>query len=642
MSWIQKLHETYENCHDMIGAETAGNEVPLIPICHTTQKAHIEIVIDDRGNFKRARVIPKKEARTIIPATEASAGRAGIKPQCHPLCDNLQYIAADFTKYGGTVTKGFIRIPGEPHASYIHLLTNWCESSIGHPKAKAVLLYVKKGDVIQDLINHQVILVDQNRKFLQGWDKKLQGNPPEIFSALDAQEDAFVRWEVVIPEVLETKVWKDKTLWDSWIKYYSGTKREKALCYVTGENDLIAEQHPAKLRNDADKAKLISSNDLSGFTFRGRFITADQACSIGFETSQKAHFALRWLISRQGYRHGDQAIVAWATTGVVIPQPTDDWFALLDMENLQNDSHQGASTAQELALKLKQRMLGYGREIGNTTNIVVIGLDAATPGRMAITFYRELSGSQFLQRIISWHESCQWIHTYRSIEIIDIKGKKNKLHPAFVGAPAPGDIAEAAYGNRIDEKLKKVTVERLLPCIIDGMQIPMDLVESAIRRASNRLGKENWEWNKSLSIACALYRKYHMKEEYTMALDPNRKTRDYLYGRLLAIADHLEGVALYKAKEKRDTNAARYMQQFADHPYKTWKQIYLSLSPYMARLNGANYYKSMIDEVMCKFDPAEEFTNDKSLTGEFLLGYHCQRASLWKKNDEDASTSNEN
>ena len=90
------------------------------------------------------------------------------------------------------------------------------------------------------------------------------------------------------------------------------------------KKDFSADQHPAKLRNDGDKAKLISSNDTSGFTFRGRFLTADQAATVGFETTQKAHFALRWLISRQGYRKGDLAIVAWATSGASIPKPTDD------------------------------------------------------------------------------------------------------------------------------------------------------------------------------------------------------------------------------------------------------------------------------------------------------------------------------
>jgi CRISPR-associated protein Csd1 len=42
--------------------------------------------------------------------------------------------------------------------------------------------------------------------------------------------------------------------------------------------------------------------------------------------------------------------------------------------------------------------------------------------------------------------------------------------------------------------------------------------------------------NKVFSIACALYRKLNEKEGYDMALEEGRKTRDYLYGRLLALA----------------------------------------------------------------------------------------------------------
>ncbi len=75
MSWIQKLYETYENCSAMIGPGKLENEIPLLPICHTTQKAQIEIVIDQDGIFKRARIIPKSDARTIIPCTEQSGGR---------------------------------------------------------------------------------------------------------------------------------------------------------------------------------------------------------------------------------------------------------------------------------------------------------------------------------------------------------------------------------------------------------------------------------------------------------------------------------------------------------------------------------------------------------------------------------------
>lgn len=123
-----------------------------------------------------------------------------------------------------------------------------------------------------------------------------------------------------------------------------------------------------------------------------------------------------------------------------------------------------------------------------------------------------------------------------------------------------------------------------------------------------------------------------------MSLDENRRTRDYLYGRLLAIAERIEEKALYKAKEERPTNATRYMQQFSMHPYRAWNQIHSALTPYIVRLGGAFYYKNLIAEVTCLFDP-EDFTSDKPLTGEYLLGYYCQRQQLLEKKKDTSSSS---
>ena len=630
MSWIQKLYETYINCEKMVGVGADDNEVSLLPICHTTQKAQIEIVLNQDGIFKKARVIPKNEARTIIPSTERAAGRTHIN--AHALCDKLQYVAKDYREYGGKKKSGYERNPLEKnkHETYYYeQLNEWCSLQDKHPKAIAILKYVQKGTVISDLINHNVLIANNRGKLLESWDKQKDKEIPEIFKVIGEQAEAFVRWEVEIPDNPCSKTWEDHTLWESWIRFYTSTKKIKSVCYVTGQEQFMADQHPKKIRNDGDGAKLISSNDSSGFTFRGRFLNADQACGVGFEVTQKAHSALRWLIGRQGYKGKDgQAIVAWATSGAEIPKPTDDPLAILGFDELPSDQSKTVSTAQDLALKLKKKIAGYNKEIGVATNVVVMGIDSATPGRMSITFYKELYGSDFLNRIDNWHETCAWIHRYGY-------DKETKRHFTFVGAPAPINIAEAAYGSDADDKIKKATVARLLHCIIDGQPIPRDIVESAVRRACNRITMEEWEWNKTLSITCSIYKKYHPKEKYIMdCVDQERKTRDYLYGRLLAIADRLEGQALYKAKEKRDTNAARFMQLFADHPHKTWRQIELSLSPYKARLGGAHFYISIIDEVMCKFAP-EDFNNDKPLSGEFLLGYHCQRAELWPKGKDE-------
>lgn len=637
MSWIQKLYETYENCQSMIGIGTNEKEVPLLPICHTTQKAQIEIVIDQNGNFMRARVVPKDDSRTIIPCTESSGGRSGKKPENHPLCDKLQYIAKDFADYGGEVTSGYVKNPLEPYENYISTLKKWCESGYAHPKAKAVLKYVSKGKVIDDLINYKVLFAGPDQKLRKSWERESGESIPDIFivSPNSRQTDAFVRWVVEIPGDLNADVWTDWSLFESWKDYYSSTKKDLALCYVTGRETTFADQHPAKIRNDGDKAKLISSNDTSGFTFRGRFLLTEQACGVSYEVTQKAHNALRWLINRQGYRRGNQAIVAWTTSGKEIPDPLKDPFSLLGLDETGSDTEPSVSTAQELALRLRAKIAGYSAALGSTTGVVVMGLDSATPGRMAITFYRELTGSDFLKRIEQWHNTCCWIHDYRLKEIVDTgTGKKKKIHVRFVGAPAPDDIAEAAYGNKVDDNLRKATVERILPSIVEGRSFPRDLVESTVRRATNRVGMEEWKWNKTLSIACALYRKYHDKEDYDMALDVNRKTRDYLYGRLLALADSLEQWALNKSGENRQTTAARLMQRFSDHPYTTWRTIELSLAPYKARLGAVSLNRQkMISEVMAMFNP-DDFVSDRKLSGEFLLGYHCQREALWNKDDE--------
>lgn len=629
MSWIHKLYETYENCQSMIGLVSSGKEVPLLPICHTTNKAQIEIVIDHQGNFKRARIVPKDDARTIIPCTESSGGRtSGESP--HPLCDKLQYVAKDYAEYGGNKDSYF--------ANYESELEKWCMSQYKHPKALAVFEYIRKGRVVRDLIEDKKLFIGDDGKLIEKPEKKSK-DVPDIFKVLKDQSEAFICWEVETPDDKCSKVWEDKTLWDSWIKYYSNAKQIKTLCYVTGTELFVAEQHPAKLRNDGDKAKLISSNDSSGFTFRGRFTDAQQACGVGFEVTQKAHSSLRWLISRQGYRSGDQAIVAWATSGKEIPDPLADPLSVLGEEELASDDSDIVSTAQNIALKFNNKIAGYKADLGDTSGIVVMGLDSATPGRMAITFYRELTGADFLKRVEQWHETCAWVHDYRSIEDKNNKKAKRK-YLRFVGAPAPRDIAEAAYGSKVDDKLKKATVERLLPCIIDGQQIPRDIVDSAVRRACNRAGMGGWEWNKTLSIACGLYRKFNEKEEYSMALDESRTTRDYLYGRLLAAADCLEGHALFTAKEKRETNASRLMQRFADHPCSTWRTIELSLAPYKARLGGrAKKYQDVIDKVHGLFDLPEDYTGDKTLSGEFLLGYHCQREALKFKS---SANTNEN
>lgn len=643
MNWIDSLYRTYENCTESVGVKTEGSDELLLPLCHTTQNAQIEITLDQNSKLIAARVLAKTEQKTVLPCTESSGGRSGIKPDTHPLCDKLQYVTRDFLTYGGEVTSGFSKKPEEPHETYIKLLEDW-QSKYPHPKVHLVLEYVKKSCLVRDLVKQKILPVQGGSEggisFLDEWNDK-ESNPHEIFAVLppgSRPQDAFIRWAVAIPGDLEPCLWLDKSVWQSWNDYYRSTQNVSGLCYITGTETILATQHPAKLRHAADKAKLISANDSSGYTFRGRFTDKDgiQVCGVSFDVTQKAHNALRWLIARQGKRFGDQAIVAWAVTGQKIPDAlvsTQDLFNEVEFLNsglnLSGETITPPNTGQGVGLALKKKLGGYHAALGDTTDIIVLSLDSATPGRIAITYYRELTSSEFLARVEKWHEESAWLQNF---------GKDRK----FIGAPSPLDIAQSAYGTRLDDKLKAVTYRRLLPCIIENRPIPTDLVSSCIQHATNRQGLEHWEWEKALGIACALYRKQQIQtkhHQHTMSLERDRTTRSYLYGRLLAVADVLEQAALRSASENRDTNASRFMQRFASHPYETWMNIYLSLDPYIRRLRAnaprlLHLYESELDSIKNLFKVGE-FIDDSKLEGEFLLAYHCQRSSLYTKKEAD-------
>jgi CRISPR-associated protein Csd1 len=235
-----------------------------------------------------------------------------------------------------------------------------------------------------------------------------------------------------------------------------------------------------------------------------------------------------------------------------------------------------------------------------------------------------MNTEDYLHHLEKWHATCQWIHRYRKPHI-------------FIGAPRPMDIIETIYGRekQVDSKIKAKTLDRLLVCIAQGEKLPTDLLNKAMQRTCNRINFDNEEsFEKALSITCALYKRYlydYKKGDIKMSLDPTRSSRDYLYGRLLAIADNVERWALDINNENRPTNADRFMQRFSQQPFSTWKIIELALKPSFARLNEkAKGREKLLDEVMNLFD-AEDFIKDTPLSGEFLLGYHCQRQAFYHK-----------
>lgn len=627
MSWMQKLCETYDNCYGKKDAQEG--DVPLLPIAHTTFIANIDVYLDEKGNFLRAVPISdRREARTVVPCTEESGSRTSGAAAL-PLCDYTKYVASDLQAHTA-------KDVGSHFDLYRKQLKQWCDSEFGNDRLRAVLAYVDKGTVVSDLIREHVLIADDDG-MLETEFKEIK--KPDLYKNFSgfSPDKAFLRWHVEVPGRPGSALCGDREIQESWSKYYvaemaKDKSRPAQLDMVSGQMAVPATTHLAKLRSDGDSAKLISSNDTTGYTYRGRFQTAAEACTVGYVSSQKAHIALRWLISRQGLRVGDWCFVCWSTHGNEVLDVADSLESGLFGGVISGKEKERAVTDEELAELLNKRLTGSNSVPVNTRDIVMLSMNSASKGRLSILFYRELTAAEYAERVGEWYRTCSW-----PCRITVWANDGTKDHTAVRGTfpPSFGRIIQNAYGKNADDAVKQNAYARLTQCVADGAALPADIVQNVIRRAGRPESFDSdGEWQDCLTTACALYRKVKIKEAYKMVLDRERKTRSYLYGRLLAVADVTEYSAMAR-EEKRQTNAKRLMTKFSERPYSTWKIIDESLAPYWARLGGRGLrFEKEIQAIMDIFTP-EDFTNNHPLEGEYLLAYYTENADLWKAKENE-------
>ena len=695
MSWMQKLYRTYNEIEKNPNLSDLEKE-KLAPLWHSPQTAHIQITLDGDGNFLGAKVLTDKTI-IMLPVTESSEGRtSGLAP--HALADSLQYIAKDlgltYQKEVITETEGKNGKKKKTKRKHEDLIFNlyaeqldkWC-AAIDNKKVLSIQKYVHKGTVLTDLIKEKVIPIDDNGELLTNWiereDKDKQ--KPELFNVLTKEQGKFeirkalVVWSVQIPGDVVSETWKDKEVQQSWGNYYQQTLKSQ-FCTVTGDEQKIRESHPAKLLYSGDKAKLISSNDKEGFTYLGRFEEANQATTISAEVSHKAHAALRWLIDRQTTaRNNEQVTVAWAISDKPVPSPMKDISSEIDWDNLdisavENPDEFSSQTSSEqlspdwsvnigraAAQIIKKKLHGYQAELKDHEQISLIMLDSATPGRMALTYYQEFLPADYFANLDAWIDDFSWYQRY-SIEVQNGKKNDKRTQWRFV-PPSPYSIAEAVYGKSLSDTLKKQLYARLLPVIAGGTSVPIpeDLVRQSFQAACNPNGCENWEWQRNIGVACALYKgwraRHHdlsQRRTYPMSLDTQNRSRDYIFGRLLAVAEHLERTALRIANETRATNAENYMQRFVMRPFHTWEQLETNLKPYKDRLRKdypvrisekfvltspigfLSNRENEINQLICVLDDLKQegCDLDKPLEPEFLLGYHSQKMAYRNKSNQ--------
>lgn len=596
MGLLQRAIETYDASAALAGVYREGHE-PLAPISHIIANAHIEITLNKQGEFRGAKLLDKKDRKTIIPVTEDSGGRAN-KLAAHPLCDQIKYVAPD---------------DEEAHGLYLRELCTWEESAYSHPILSAVRAYVEGKTIITDLLNCGIIKANTVHE-----DKTIK---------------QMIRWRVDGCDPEEPDCWKNRKLFSLFQDYYDSVicDRDRALCMVNGKMDLPAAKHPCGVVSNLYRAKLISANDGSGFTYRGRFLDERQAATVGYIASQKAHNALRWLASEQGVREfsGKRIFLCWNPEGKTIPRP---------MRRVRSAEAEPVRKPSEYKKQLQGTLLSFRKDhqLKDEDRAVLVSLDAATTGRLAVTYYNEIGLGTFLRRMEDWDGHCCWYAGKLGIQAMSLL-----------------DIVDCAFGVERDKKLTTdgnilgQHLQRLLHCKMNGGIFPLDILRALTQRASSPLGYEKANWRRILRTACAALQKYRYDtkqggNEMAWALD--KKNRSFQYGRLLAAMERLEEDYYSKTQEGRQTNAIKYMSEFKRRPFAVFERVnqHLQLA-YLGRVEPwqAARYKRLVGEIIGILREFPEEELNRPLEDIYLMGYELQRNAFFTKNQTDDNTEEE-
>lgn len=599
MGLLQKATETFDNMNELVGVYVADRE-PLAPVGHIVATAGIEITIDNDGRFVHADAVSEK---FLIPVSEESSGRTN-SPAAHYLCEQLAYVSD--------------RVP-EKQKLFILNLKNWIASSNDHPALSCILKYVEGNTIINDLLNSGIISADKVNDSMK----------------------TVVRWIVNGIGEESGPVWKNKKLLSGYSEYGIHRKsREKTdLCMISGKNGPEAVQHLKGIVSIAGNAKLISSNDSSNFTYRGRFTDGEQAYSVGYESSQKAHNALKWLCANYGDIIGGRMFLCWNPNGIELPRVTNPYLKTTKKNAEMTD----------YKADLNKLIMGYASKIPQNGEVIIVSFDAATSGRLAVVYYNELQASDFLERITYWEETCCWYNGYWNEET-------SKYDGVSISSPSLKTIANYTFGVQrgdegnskieTDDKILKQQVQRLVSCRIDKAKFPADIMRALVSKASNLQIYTDSNRNTLLYVACACIRKYlsdNKKEEFLLALETEKKDRSYQYGRLLAVLEKAERDT-YDQGEKRETNAIRMQSVFVRRPAYAFKTVLEQLkAAYYPRLSpaGRTFYDKLIGEITEKIAECGADDFNVPLTETYLLGYYLQKNALYTKKENSEVTEND-
>lgn len=652
---------------DNLALDQSNRNIGILPIYHTNRRSDgfsvLQIYLDDDGTPKRIAFI-EDSAYTIFPITEDSLNRTS-NVFAHPLCDDMQYLSKNLHE--------------RKHQNYLEQNKLWTDeiipdlSSLHSEEADELIAFIEEIqevvhkwdvlDLVKTLLKQNYIVVSEDQEKIELEIEPETDSRKARTKNVDLSK-VFVSFgkEYVDTARKDIDVSSNRLLHNSHIRLIQNRQAKEEdqfdTCDISGRRMYCTNRN----RGLIGMGKIVGGSHDE--THKGRFYDSNQVIRLGGETSEKIHLMLKFFLEhRQNMQplYNNTTAVFWFLEDILnerdfsLNDPTseaDIFDIILEEDELEESLENERAEAWKKVLRGEREL---SEDLQNDFFYLLM-LNKISNGRIAIQGQRTMPTKEFMVNLKHWQETCSWDSWHRS---------SGSFKPR---TPRPWDIVRFVYGIENDngwveclkDEQKSLAFRRLLPSVIDGAPLPRDMARQIFTNFKNRIAYEkNWTYLQYMS--CALLNKMRQDEgrgKRHPMLEKDKQTRDYLYGRLLAVYEKIELDAMRprgvssdqkegKGSSMRVTNVGKIWGAFFQNPERMLQSLHGKIKPYLNRLKNDKaglfiYLNNLASEIQTEIRDSEEYLENKNraLNEDAVFGYYAQNRDFYTS--RDAKEENEN
>ena len=633
MDFFTSLLKTYEKAEEigLVDQQNGDNPV-LLPLYHTSLKSNgkniIAVKLDQDGSFYKAEVMDDNQT-IIFPVTGDSVARSGSNPAPHPLVDKFSYYVSEANQ--------------SQYDNFHEQLANWiayCEESEVKDFLIKIQQFLLQPDFLNDIL-HSLFGEDYRR---EGW-KITYPDSTGKDKMLDLSA-YFLEFSIIqFHGFKDESVTSYKALHQSFISFLTANQDNLRTCNISGRMEQITNKHRGLMGN----AKIISVSN-KGEAYKGRFREREDVFSVGYETSEKIHLMIKYLMENNNSRTwlgSSQYLINWFSDDLVNESQLDIVKPIFN-DLFEDDEEESLVPIKpnEESRQIGSSFIKGQKLFGNDATYYIAILNKTSNGRIALKYFRQLQVSQLLKNLESWQENYSW-------------EAKTKAGDYKIKIPIFNEIINVAYGvdrerylELDNDSFKSDQYQQLVTALIDGNPIPSTIVKKLEANIKQRQ-KYPKHWSQVQQVSLAILHKQYGREFKPM-LDHENTNRSYLFGRLLAIFELMESKKYEienpnkdKKESNRITNAERYWNAYTSQPAKLMMNLTNKIKPYeeAVRLNAYGIFHKLDKEraeIVQLLSPqmAKKDINDP-LDYQFIFGYYAEKQFFYTKQEKNESESEE-